>query len=569
MSAALRKRVLSKRREFIVLAPVIALAIWASCWVAVTTADHIGKQYDSASYLGTAAELRSWHGPVVPSTFLADDYPPQVAASFGGHVPSSHFPPGYPIALALTSIVTGGIDSAARLLGIVLVFVNVMLVGVLTARMTAYRSLILPALPAALLLFTSDWTSTFDNPGWLGLHAYVYSEPLFIAVAMCCLLMTATAVSSSVSRSRHVWAAAAFASIALATRYVGVAVLLTLGIALIFFAPPAPRFASARRASVVCLAAVAPTFAFLVWSFVLGGQAVRVFGYHPRWEVYVFVRRLEIFFFPASWPTAVRTTAFIILAGLMLVGTSRRFRLSHALVGDDRQAQTLQHITLLFVACYIIVVYFTRTFLDAATPFNARLLSPIRGPIYAISIVVLYRLLVEHVRPVAAATALALLCGILIFGGWVTERTVLRAGTGSGTTPTRTELMVATLPKGALIVTDDAAGLYLAVERGSLTLPQRTVYVTGRPNHSFDSDMREWANLLRQRGGYVLSVARFCIGCPRVVSELLRLVPARLISESGPEHLYEVIAAHSRLSGPLRTADLRNNPAAVGDTRLL
>ena len=217
----------------------------------------------------------------------------------------------------------------------------------------------------------------------------------------------------------------------------------------------------------------------------LGGQAVRVFGYHPHWEVYLFVRRLELFFFPASWPTAVRTTGFIILVGLMLVGTSRRFRLSHALLGDDRQAQALQHITLLFVACYIIVVYFTRTFLDVATPFNARLLSPIRGPIYAISIVVLYRLLVEHVRPVAAATALALLCGILIFGGWVTEQSVLRAGTGSGTTPTRTELMVATLPKGALIVTDDAAGLYLAVERGSLTLPQRTVYVSGRPNHSF------------------------------------------------------------------------------------
>src|SRR5437016_14636739 len=106
MSAALRKRVLSKRREFVVLAPVIALAIWASCWVAVTTAAHIGEQYDSASYLGTAAELRSWHGPVVPSTFLSHAYPPLVAASFGGRLPSSHFPPASPFALAPTSIAT-------------------------------------------------------------------------------------------------------------------------------------------------------------------------------------------------------------------------------------------------------------------------------------------------------------------------------------------------------------------------------------------------------------------------------------------------------------------------------
>jgi hypothetical protein len=542
--AAVRNAVGSHRRALLVLAPVIAIALWASCWVAFATAGHMGVQYDSASYLGAAAELRSGHGPAVPSTYWADDFRPHVAASFDDHVPSSHFPPGYPIVLALTSFLTGQILGAARLLGIVLVFVNVMLVGVLTARMTGYRSVVLPALPAALLVFTSDLATPYDHPSWLTLHAYVYSEPLFIAAATGCLLVTATAVASPRFTWRYVGMAAALAAVALLTRYAGVAVVLTLGLSLLLFDAPR-RFVRARGTVAVCAAAVAPLCAFLVWATLLGGRSARAFAYHPQGETHLLFSRFELFFFPGSWPTAFRTSAFVVLGVLVVLGLSRRPRSVHARVNDSATEHVLRRVILLFLACYVVVILCTQTFFDAATPLSARVLSPIRGPVYAIAIVALYELLVEHWRPVAAATAVALACGALVCAGWSIERLALRPGTGDTHAATATEIMVARLPKRALIVTDDAAGLYFAVGRGSLSLPGHTMLTTGRPNRHFEPDLREWAALLRQRPSYVFKGTPVCTDCRTATAELLRLLPTRLISASGTQRLYEVTAGRS------------------------
>ena len=107
--------------------------------------------------------------------------PPHKAISYNGHDPSRIFPPGYPLALSVASGASGGIRSAARALDVVLIFVNLLLVGMLTARMTAYRSAFIAAIPPVLLLLVPDGRGI--EFGWMTLHLSAMSEPRFTALA--------------------------------------------------------------------------------------------------------------------------------------------------------------------------------------------------------------------------------------------------------------------------------------------------------------------------------------------------------------------------------------------------
>ena len=62
----------SPRRRLVVLAPAIVLAMWAAFQVGHVTRHDLGTTPDSATYLGTADNLRHGHGPTVPFTFLWD-----------------------------------------------------------------------------------------------------------------------------------------------------------------------------------------------------------------------------------------------------------------------------------------------------------------------------------------------------------------------------------------------------------------------------------------------------------------------------------------------------------------
>jgi hypothetical protein len=52
-----------------------------------------------------------------------------------------------------------------------------------------------------------------------------------------------------------------------------------------------------------------------------------------------------------------------------------------------------------FVVLYLVVMFITRTYLDINTPFDARLMAPVRGVAYAMVIAVAYRCLVRTSAP--------------------------------------------------------------------------------------------------------------------------------------------------------------------------
>src|SRR5512143_3733008 len=137
----------------------IALAIAAAGAVALlfySTPQGLGLNDDSIAYIAGARSLLSGQG--YRELWLVS----------AGYV--THFPPGFPGALAFLSLLTG-VDPlrTARLLNALLFGLNTYLIGWLVLRMTGSRAAGL--LTAILFALT---------PSLLRIHANAMSEPLYI-----------------------------------------------------------------------------------------------------------------------------------------------------------------------------------------------------------------------------------------------------------------------------------------------------------------------------------------------------------------------------------------------------
>ena len=519
------------------LAPVIALALWASAWSMVSTRHNMLSWADSAVYLGTADEIRHWHGPTVPSTFAWDGYQPGVALAFDGHVPSSHYPPGYPAALAAVSTLGRGERGAARWIDVVCVGLNVLLLGVLTARLTAYRSALVAVLPAFLVVFFSDSTIVF---GWLQLHIAIASEPLFILLTNGALLAACTAVGPPSPRTRRAIAlATAFAAAAFLTRYAGAAVVLTVGLAVGVLVGGSLVHRSRRTLVVSCIA-VGPMLLYLLWSAALGGQGTRTLAYHPARPSEI-VDSFGRFLLPPSWPTTVRALGVAVVAAVVAVACFWIPRRVREYWTNDR-VRVQQLIAVMFIVLYVATVFATQTWLDRSTAFDARLFAPVRGVVYAVTVAVAYRLLAPYLRAKTAATVVGLLCAALVFTGWSTARTVIETGAGPAPVRTAAEEAIARLPDDATIVTSVPDIVYLASGRRSFVLPSPLVYSTGEPNHAYAADLSRWAHQLTTRHSYAFfETTPFLAVNSATATDLRRYVPLRLIVQSGDQSLYEIV----------------------------
>ncbi len=495
-----------ERNHLVVLIPVFALALWASIFVYAHTTHGLTLTPDSASYLGTASNIRAGHGPTVPFTAAWDSFSPQAAIGFNGHVPSAVWPPGYPIALAAISTVAGSVTGAARALGVVLAFVNVVLIGVFTARLVSYRSAVIAAIPPALLLFVPDaWNPLKQTASWLGLHTAAMSDALQTALAAATLLALGTALTASGRRANIATVlAAVFAGYAFLTRYVGFAIVVTVFVAFAFF--DRDRRAAARlvRATIVSAVALVPITTYLIWIRARGGGSPRSLGVHWLNGTGATLTTFGGEFFPQSFPWWLRTFGVLLLLAVVTAAAAYMPRRVRERWNEERESTLLLRLGLIFVVLNIVTLFATRTFFDAATTIDSRTLMATRGVAYAVVVASLYRLGTSYVPQVGVAVALAAVSLGLIFANWGDERSLFRAVTGRHPRSTGTARLTAKLPAGVLIGTNVPDQVYVLSGRRSLVMPTTSIYGSTAPNTNFDAQMREWAAILTSRPSYVV-----------------------------------------------------------------
>jgi hypothetical protein len=520
------------RHHVIVLLPVFVLALFAMWRVTVQTRGGLRVFDDSGVYLGIADNVRSGDGLTVPFSMPWDSYSPTRTVAYGTRVPSTHFPPGYPLTLAATSVVTGASRHAARLVDIALIAANVILLGVLTARMTQYRSAVVAVLPAALCVLVGDTRiHAIDDDGWFLSHIGAASEPLFMAIVTGSLILIGAALSQPRVRTRLMQAAGLGAA-ALFTRYSGVAVLATGVVALVWF--------GRRRRDAAIFAAIvaAPTLLFLLVERIAHGEGARPLTYHRITGVDEILAWLGRYLFPLSMTSWLRSGAALLIVVFVvaaLVWSPRRVRESWS---DDNHGLVLARVCGIFIVCFTGVLLLTGMMFDRQARITPRLLAPVRGIFLAVVVALAYRWLTPYLRARRAQALLAVAAVLLIWSGWSVQQHWFDVR--GARNDDAVDLAVAALPRDALVLSQDPARTYMSDGRSTYYLPDRTMYLSGAPNRRFERDVLAWAAMLNARGGYVEIERGFLPSSVIGIDELRRYVNLQLIAASSDRQLYEV-----------------------------
>jgi hypothetical protein len=287
--------------------------------------------------------------------------------------PLTHFPPGYPAALALLHLSGPDIYVAARWMSCALFGATVGLIGVTALLLTGSVAW---GLMASALVLTSEVI--------VGVHLWALSEPLYLFLSLLTLILL-SAYLRSPWRQGLLWGAALACSLGLLTRFVGVSLLMACGLTLVTFpyAEVRRRLADGAR---LALVASLPTGAFLLRNLSLSGNPAdlaRLAWHLPspaEWQeaARILLNWILPDFVVESLPgaAALAVAAVIVVAGLLTfawwVGRKRRRPAS----ATGAWAH-LMPVYLAYGAAYVFTVLVTVIFVDRMTPLDSRILSPL------------------------------------------------------------------------------------------------------------------------------------------------------------------------------------------------
>ncbi len=471
---------------------IAGLALTGALTVLLATRFGIGVTPDSTVYLEAARNLAQGPGLVV---FTGKSLEPQRL---------THYPPLYPVALALGLGIGESVEGVARWLTAILFGANIFLVGFLLASM-ARSSFWLPVVGALLAL---------TAPDLLQAHSSALSEPLYMLLLLTGLLFLDRYLEK---RSIPLLLGAACAlALSVLTRYVGVAAIMT-GVAALLILGRTKLRHKLIAGTIFGILAGAPMFFWALRNHLAtGGASDRQWAFHPV----KLSQAVPAFSAMAQWLLVgkvrgdVRVAAFllqlVVLAGFTLYWFSVRRATRH--VEDDGQGKShLPHLLLLFVGFHILFLIFTASFVDADTVFDSRSLLPVH---YAGLILFpwlaagLYRRAGRPgVRYAIMILTLLLVCSYAFRGvNWL--RHVQADAQGYASRAWKNSGIIEEI-KGKQfderpIYSNGFEGIYYLTGRRALSLPEKVIHGTGRPNLRYEEELDKIAHDLSERSAVIV-----------------------------------------------------------------
>lgn len=452
----------------------LALLAVAGGWLLFyATPQGLGLNDDSIAYIAGARSLLSGQG-----------YREIWLISAG---PVTHFPPGFPSALAFFSLVTG-IDPlrAARLLNGLLFGLNIFLMGWLALRMTKSRTVGL--LTALLFLLT---------PSLLRIHSNAMSEALYVFFTLVTFLLLDFYFSPHPNPSPRgrgaggeglLLAAGLITSFAFLTRYAALALLATGIVALVILHSERSEWRKRLVSTGIYLAGFVPfVLAWMIRNRIVGGTVTnRAIGWHPITETNarMGIRTFSEFLVPISnWqlsliktPELFEIILMLLALGLLVwtlkVGLPRFFQPE-----KNPQPEVISFLNGLYIFGYFLALAATMTFFDPATKFQLRIVAPM-----LVSLVLLLAFGLKTVSGWGAGKWISLGLAVVIFAVSVVGMNESLADLRRGgqvyanerwyDAPAIAELRK--LPADVVIHSNQPGVIYLYVGRPGALLPEKT-----------------------------------------------------------------------------------------------
>jgi 4-amino-4-deoxy-L-arabinose transferase-like glycosyltransferase len=415
----------------------------------------VGLSTDSSVYVAAARSLASGRGAVVRGE------------------PLTHFPPLYPATLALGSRIASDPVAAARWLHAGLFAATVGLAAACAGSLTGA-----PAAGLVAGLFVLVCRST------LRAHLMLWSEPLFLLLGLAAFALLARHLRRP--RTGLYLAAVAALAAALLTRYAGLALLPPAGLALLLWGRGSAGRRAAEAGALLALAS-APLLLWLVRNRAAGGSAVnRTLAFHPLGAAHVedALRTLSFWVWPFQMGSGL---GIAVLVGMFV--WAARAQLA------EREPAYLQLLVWLFAASYALFLALSVSFVDAGTPLQERVLSPLYVFGVVLGVTLLWKDLAarrSRALRIAVAVALVGMLGAHALRGFDLWRVANDRGLGYADQRwSASELLreVRGLPDAALLYSNAPDLIDLLLDRETRWLPHRIDTTSSTSNPELETEL--------------------------------------------------------------------------------
>lgn len=448
-----------------------ALLVWgpalgAALLVIVMSHPYPGVTVDSAEYLAVAHSLTEGHGLTMP--YISYDEAFRVLEP-GDRVDMTQFPPLYPAVLAVVQAMLGVTSlDAVRIVG---AGTYAGLVALVAGVIRAHTGRTLVAVLAAALLLAPDL---------LTLHAMAWSETIML-VAVAAALCFGWVYFRDRSGAALVLAGF-FGAIASMARFAGVAVLVTIALALAL--DPRQTTTRLRRALLFMAVTLLPTIAWFVRNMLVAGYASeKTLRWHPPGLDHLAQATQAI----GSWFVPGKAVALALAAGALVAGVVVLWRRRDRLPGIS----TLPGLALSFAGVYLLFMLATKTLLDQNISLDGRILAPLH-------VGLLIGLCTLATRPFGSClvqVALVLLALLTVGRAVHAAATFSSSGTASYTNErwrsSEALAFTGTLPRTAFIITNAPDPIWLWHRHNPQILPPVVDLYTGLPNAEHDQQVVE------------------------------------------------------------------------------
>jgi hypothetical protein len=478
-----------------------SMVIWvASRW-------GIGASPDSVVYIIGARSIANGHGFSLPDSVL-------------GYVPVTHHAPLYSALLALVDLLGLDVVQGARWMNALLLMGSVFVFGWAVQsfiQRNSMNKIVLPVSGAAILL---------TSVSMLQIHLMAWTEPLFIFT----LLLGFSFLTKWLDGApgQYLFAAGICVAAACLTRYAGIALAATGAIAILLFHPQNqlsavenngktighPVKLSRRVASAALFSGVvlAPLLVWMGRNAILAGSATsREFEYHLiTWQQLGqgLTTMGGWWFIPAGMSSLVKLTPYVVLGTaylILVIGQKSEHSYEQRSFGQKlNQLPAMIKIGLIFMPLYIAFLFFSISFLDANTPLDDRILSPI----YGILALLVFYLVQEYVKwfhlSIGATTALVSIGVLFLFANGYRTSALLRQsyleGLGFMSREWRESIVLQQarrLPETTSVFSNAPEAVLLHTSLTANRLPRKYEPANRQANVNYPTEMNE---LRRQMG---------------------------------------------------------------------
>jgi len=443
---------------------ICATVLFATRW-------GIGTSPDSATYIGVANNLLSGKGLTVPFGIS-----PGQSLTF--------YPPLYPLFLAGSGLFGGTIPHTSRWLHLFLLAGNLTIFWLILRRfLPKPRSL------GLFLLFPLAFSNAF-----LAIHIMAWSEALFLLTGFGGLLL----ISHGVAHSKNglILVGSTLLGFSALTRYSGLTFIASAAISL-FILTPGKISVRLKESLRVALPGLSFFSIWIIRNLMISGNiANRGLEFHPLTRAH-FQQGLDTmagwFLIPVSLPGLVKTgiISAIVIICLVILQTRQSI--------IKKEGQWLKGLLSTFALVYPLFLIASISFVDANTPLDDRILSPL-----LVAIWLLIAASIAQITPISKtgkslfAIFIFLLAGVFSVSSLGKQATVLYEGHQDGLgffhTRWRNSEMVNKinhLQTETIVYTNSPEGVYLLTGRAAKPLPRKFDLTRQKPNPDFEENMKK------------------------------------------------------------------------------